>query len=344
MAYDKAIKYLSDSIRLDPSNKETYFTRATAYFETGQFDLAINDYLISDKTMKVSRSKIPSKDFTKALCKSLCKGAAESAVDFVPSLCSTTYGMGKTLWATAKAPVESTKAFSSACYEMGKCFVDYCKTVDSNTIDGYIDHLKDLYNQFDHLNDNEKGELIGHTIGKYGVEIFAGGLVIGGTIKGGKVLVNGTSAYRKLKNVNRACNLEAMTISSVNKEKIVAESLKHAAERENYFKNVKIHWDKQNKHIPGKHNFEQGKGIISIEQQKLEMLVKEHVGKGQRIFGEFGETGFVERVDFGTIIGQYAPGPNLDPTQYLPTTKGIIKYAKDGKVHVIPSDPNAIIK
>ena len=165
----------------------------------------------------------------------------------------------------SKTDIESTKAFSSACYEMGKCFVDYCKTVDSNTIDGYIDQFKELYHQFDHLSDSEKGELIGHTIGKYGVEIFAGGFVIGGAIKGGKVLVNGASAYRKLKNVNRACNLEAMTISSANKEKIVAESLKHAAARENYFKNVKIHWDKQNKHIIGKHNFLPGRGTIRVQ-------------------------------------------------------------------------------
>lgn len=35
MAYDKAIKYLSEAIRLDPHNKETYFNRAVAYFETG---------------------------------------------------------------------------------------------------------------------------------------------------------------------------------------------------------------------------------------------------------------------------------------------------------------------
>jgi tetratricopeptide (TPR) repeat protein len=161
MAYDKAIKYLSDAIRLDPSNKETYFHRATAYFETGNFDLAIDDYLTSNRMSTISGSEAPSNDFTKALCASLCQGAAESAIDFVPSLCCTTYGIGKTLWATTVDPVESTNAFSSACYEMGKCFVDYCKTVDSNTIDGYIDHLKDLYNQFDHLSDSEKGELIG---------------------------------------------------------------------------------------------------------------------------------------------------------------------------------------
>ena len=339
MAYDKAIKYLSDAIRLDPNNKETYFTRATAYFETGQFDLAIDDYLISDKTMKVSRSKIPSKDFTKALCKSLCKGAAESAVDFVPSLCSTTYGIGKTLWATAKAPVESTKAFSSACYEMGKCFVDYCKTVDSNTIDGYIDHLKDLYSQFDLLSDTEKGELIGHAIGKYGVEIFAGGVGVGGAIKGGKVLVNGASAYRKLKNTNRACNLEAMAISSVNKEKIVAESLNHAAQREIYCKNVKIHWDRQNKHIPGKHNFVNGGGLIEIESSELEVLLKSHVGKGQKITGNFFEAGYRERVDFGINIGKYAKQIEGQPTQYFQTSKGIIVHAKNGNIHVWPAEP-----
>lgn len=344
MAYDKAIKYLSDSIRLDPSNKETYFTRATAYFETGQFDLAVNDYITSDKSIKVSRSNIPSKEFTKALCKSLCKGAAESAVDFVPSLCSTTYGMGQTLWVTTKSPIESTKAFSSACYEMGKCFVNYCKTVDSNTIDGYIDQFKILYHEFDHLSENEKGELIGHAIGKYGVEIFAGGFVIGGAIKGGKVLVNGASAYRKLKNVNRACNLEAMTISSANKEKIVAESLKHAAERDAYFKNIKIHWDRQNKHIPGIHNFQAGKGTILIEKSEFEVLIKENAGKGYRVSGPILEAGYKERVDFGKIIGEYALESKGKPTKYVPTTKGIIHYDKNGNAHVIPSDPFAVME
>jgi hypothetical protein len=149
------------------------------------YDLAIDDYLMSDRTI-TPQSSIPPKEFTKAFCKSLYQGATESTIDFVPSLCGTTYGLGKSLWATAKAPVESTKAFSFACYEMGKCFIDYCKTVDSNTIDGYIDQLKDLYEQFDHLSDSEKGELIGHAIGKYGVDIFAGGFVVGGAIIGGK--------------------------------------------------------------------------------------------------------------------------------------------------------------
>jgi tetratricopeptide (TPR) repeat protein len=48
MAYDKAVKYLSKAIKKDPDNKSAYFDRALAYFETGEFDLAINDYLTSE--------------------------------------------------------------------------------------------------------------------------------------------------------------------------------------------------------------------------------------------------------------------------------------------------------
>lgn len=67
---------------------------------------------------------------------------------------------------------------------------------------------KALYERFDHLNDKEKGELIGYTIGRYGTDIFIGA----GAIKG-------VAAYRDLKNANRLCNLEAMVISNTNKEK-----------------------------------------------------------------------------------------------------------------------------
>lgn len=336
MAYDKAIQYLSDAIRLDPSNKKAYFYRATAYFETGQFDLAMDDYLISDKIKKISRSKTLSNDFTKALCTSLCQGVTESVSDFVPSLCSTTYGIGKTLWMTAKAPVESTKVFSSACYEMGKCFVDYCKTIDSDTIDTYVDQLKELYHQFDRLSESEKGELIGYTIGKYGVDIFAGSFVGGGAIKGAKALTKGSSAYLKLKNVNRACNLEAMVASTRNKEKIVAKSLKHASEREAYFKNIKLELDKQNKHVIGAHNFELGKG--EFMHPNPQGLLSKFAGKGKPINDKIpGTPDYRELVDFGEFIGYYRH--DKYPELKLPTTKGTIRYSKKG-AHIVPSHPD----
>jgi tetratricopeptide (TPR) repeat protein len=46
--FDQAITLLSKAIDKDPLNKEAYFQRAIAYFETGSFDLALNDYLTSE--------------------------------------------------------------------------------------------------------------------------------------------------------------------------------------------------------------------------------------------------------------------------------------------------------
>jgi tetratricopeptide (TPR) repeat protein len=336
MIYDKAIEFLSEAIKRDPSNKEAHFDRAVAYFEIGLFDLAIEDYLLADKGKGIPKSTFQaSKKFTNALLRGVCQGATEAAIEFFPSLCSSAYGLGEMLWAVNplnSQSADNTNQFAGACYEMAECVVGYCKNIDWETMDNYVDQVKTLYDCFEQLNESEKGELIGYTIGKYGIDLFAGGTV-----------VKSVSTYRKLRTANRICNLEAMTISKANKKTIVASSLKHASRRENYFKNVKIHWDKQNKHIPGKHNFLHGRGTITMESNEFEALTKKYVGKGQRVEGTFGDAGYVERLDFGKIIGEYAEKVNGE-IKYTPTSKGIIKYAKDGTFHVIPSNPEAIIK
>ncbi len=72
-------------------------------------------------------------------------------------------------------------------------------------------------------------------------------------------------------------------------------------------------------------------------------MVKENVGKGQRVCGNFGEAGFRERVDFKQIIGDYARKDEITKTiEYLPTTKGINHYAKNAEAHLVPSDPGAL--
>jgi hypothetical protein len=47
-----------------------------------------------------------------------------------------------------------------------------------------------------------------------------------------------------------------------------------------------------------------------------------------------GQAGFKERVDFGEVIGDHV----VDGVG-TPTTKGIITYAKDGSIHIIPAAP-----
>ena len=237
--------------------------------------------------------------------------------------------LGETLWAVNPLnpkSVENTNQFASACYEMAECMVDYCKNVDWETVDGYVDQIKTLYERFDQLNDSEKGELIGYTVGKYGVDLFAGGAV-----------VKSVATYRKLRTANRICNLESMAISNANKEAIVASSLKHASEREAFFKNVKFECDKQNKLIIGKHNYQPGKSIF--EHPDPESLIKNFAGKGKPMNKEIpGNPNYKELVDFGEHIGIWK---DQDGLFALPTTKGHIHYSKNG-AHIIPAHPESI--
>lgn len=227
---------------------------------------------------------------------------------------------------------------------MGQCIVNYCKNVDAEIIDDYVDQIKILYKSYDQLSDQQKGELIGYTIGRYGVEIVAGTVTGTAAGKGVQYTNKVVPLFRNLRNANRVCNFEIMLLSEAEKKAIVSSSLAHAAEREVYFKNIKIHWDRQNKHLPGAHNFQTGKGAILIEKSELEALIKEHAGKGQRVAGPILEANFKERVDFGKTIGEYALESKGKPTKYIPTTKDIIHYDKNGSAHVIPSDPFAIME
>lgn len=332
--FSKAISILSEAIKKNPQDKTAYFHRAAAYFEIGNFDDALNDFYKSNNGKEIAKSFLTaSREFSDAFILGLTKGCIEGAVNFVPNLLNTAYGLNTTLWHQCAHPIQSKIDIINASYEIGNSVYEYCEDLNWEKIDNHIEELKFFVNQFNNLNDSEKGNQLGYLIGKYGIDIFIGA-------KGAQLITK----YRNLKNANILCNFEAMSLSQATKETIAADSLKFAAKREEYLKNIKIHWDRQNKHIPGKHNYEVGRGIISIESTELEVLIKEHVGKGQKVIGEFGEVGYVERVDFGVIIGEYAKEIKGQPTQFMQTSKGTIKYAKDGKVHVVPSNPEAFIE
>lgn len=84
--YEKAIEALSEAIKNDPKNKEAYFHRAAAYFETGNFDDALKDYMMSDKGKNIFKStSIASKEFTTALISSTCQAFSRAVVNLIPS-------------------------------------------------------------------------------------------------------------------------------------------------------------------------------------------------------------------------------------------------------------------
>lgn len=322
--YDKAIASLTEAIKLDPKNQEAYFHRAHAYFEKGDFDQSLLDYLASNKGADIANVKAKtSKDFSLALIKGLTEGGKVAAIEFVPSLCNTAYGLGKCLWCFVQQPVNATVNFCNACYETSGAVVKYIGNLDQEQIDGMADELKNLYQKYNRLSDTEKGQAIGYCIGKYGVDLFAGAAT-----------VKCVAAVKNLKNANKACNLEAMVSSKANQEAMRISALEHAAERELFFKDVKLHVDRQNKHISGKHNYIHGRSIL--EHHDPQRLLDQFAGKGTGIGKRSpGNSDYRESVNFKEFIGYHV---DKDTGVKTATNWGEIRYSKDG-AHIIPAFP-----
>lgn len=324
-AYQEAIITLTEFLNKDPKNKEAFFQRALAYFEIGNFELALKDYLASEKSKELKNIKLKvSEEFKNSLLKGICDGSGEAIVELIPSLCESTYGLGECLWIAVQEPINSTAYFCNVCYASGIIVSEFVKSLDNEKIEELLLEVKTLYLQFDSLNDSEKGLSIGYCLGKYGTDAFAGG-----------ALLKGIKTLNKIKTANRIANLEALATSQESEKIIKATALKHAAEREAYFGNVTLEVDKQNKHIPGKHNYESNKGPIIAPNP--EEILKKFAGKGFPANSfEYTLPGFKEAVDCGEIVGIWK---SLDGTLALPTSKVIIHYSKKG-AHMTPVHPN----
>lgn len=324
--YHEAIIALTKSIEKDPTNKEAYFSRAVAHFETGDFDLAVNDYMSSEAKKDLSQSDLKIfDDFDTALLKGIFEGGKESANEFVPSLCNTACGVGKCMWCFVQQPVDVTVNFCKACKQAEDAITEYVKNLDQEQVEEltaeFTEEVVKCFQKFDGLTQSEKGHVIGHCIGKYGVDILLGG-----------VTLKGLSAIKNIRNANRMGNLEALVSSETAKEAIKAAALQHAAEKECFFKKVVINWNKQNKHVLSAHNFESGKSILTHKDPQS--LLKMHAGKGKKVRGDAGEFGYQELVDFGEYIGYNVDYNGVETL----TTWGKIHYAKDG-AHIVPTIP-----
>lgn len=325
--YDKAIESLSQAIEKDPLNREAYFQRASAYFEIGNFDNALDDYLASKKRENIVEKLRAPSDFAQALLSGLKNGSQESVSEFFPSLLYSAYGLSKGLWAIAQDPINQTINFTNACHETAELTVQFCKNLDWEKLEGYSVEIRHLCEKYHQLSNIEKGQLIGYAIGKYGVDILAP-----------CTTMRGIATFKKLKEANQLCNLEALTVSNSNKI-IRTKAEIHALERSNAFKTVPYNFDSHNKHVLGHNDFTLGKSIW--EHPDPEMLLKKHActGNPRRFDGTPGVPGYQEDVDFGVHIGRWV---SEDRTMSAPTTKGRIHYAKKG-AHIVPISPETII-
>lgn len=322
--YDKAIEGLSKAIQKDPNNKTAYFERASAYFELGNFDLTLEDYLASGiKPKSILSDSEEMISFSLSLTKGLLLGGTKAGIEFIPSLLSCLNGIGHGLWVFAQDPIQISMDFVQASQD---CINFIRNHTPKENLTKLVPELQELIEKWDDLEHGQRGETTGHIIGKYGVEIFAG-----------STLAKGIKAYRELKKANNLLTFEAMAISERNKSLIKLEALKKAQIRKDLFQNanLKIQWDKQGKHVQGHKNFQLSRMRSILEHPDPQRLIDNFAGKGMKISGQPGIAGYREIIDFKEFIG-FSVHPETG--ERIATSWGKIHYAKDG-VHIVPTEP-----
>ena len=319
-----AILSLTNAIVKNPAFKEAYFERAVSYFEMGNFEKALDDYL---KSGFKKRSSLELTSLALGLGRGIVDSAKLEVAEFIPSILNSVHGIGHGLWAFCSDPnsaVGDVVSTAIACVEYLK------KTTILEVAQEMVPELRELVQNYDTLGDYEKGVLIGTVIGRYGVDIF----LAGGTVKAVKYC-------RNLKHANQVATMQALA-SSKDAQRILEEAGKRWVSREETLKNanLKIHKGKQEKHIKGKKNFEPGKSIF--EHNDPERLVRDYAGTGIKdpLHSKIspGSAGYKEIVDFGEKIGMSV---NEFTGLETPTNWGKIHYAKDG-VHIVPTFPPII--
>ncbi len=179
--YADAIVTLTSSIQRDPSCKETYLERARAYFETGEFESAFQDFLSSGiKSTPIDPQNKSLIAFASGIMSGTLRGGQEGLTEFIPSLITSLKMLGSGVWAFVQNPVEISSEFANAVYdivESVQSFEDFSSIL--------IPELKDLVSNWEEMSSFQKGGSCGHIIGKYGIDI----LLPLGVAKGGKAFV-----------------------------------------------------------------------------------------------------------------------------------------------------------
>lgn len=323
--YAEAIIGLTTAIHKNPEMKEAYFERAAAYFELGQFEQAIEDYLASNMRPTYFET---STQVGLGIAAGIVVGAKDSTLEFIPTMLGTAQGLGAGIWALLKNPVATSQEFVNTATQC----VEYIQSHSTyEVVQDMVPELKELLQNYEQLDDFQKGKLIGQVIGKYGMDILIA-----------KQSIAFIKSYQNLKNANKTLTLDALA-SSGKTEIILAETEQRWSNLhiEKIRKGeVKIIADKQGKHIVGHKNYQQDvkKGenpSIFIHPDPQKLLTK-YGGTGIKDIKSLetvvGNAGYKEIVDFNQLIGYSV---ERSTNKQMATNLGKIHYAKDG-AHIVP--------
>ena len=194
--YDQALLSLKTAIDHDPKNKQAYFDQALTLFEQGRFEEAAKSYLNSQHFLKLldkaSGSLI---EFSVGLIQGITASATHNLANFIPSMCSSIYGLSHGLWAFVLSPKEVSQEIVCVAQSLADFLSSHTALETFQTLVPEVKKLAAL-SPNEH---KQKGNIVGTIIGKYGTEF----LTYFATVKGFKL-------YRELKQANGALTLHAL--------------------------------------------------------------------------------------------------------------------------------------
>ena len=224
--YNDAILDLSHAIQLDPTNTTAYFERGACYFEMGDIDKSLKDYLVASPYRKRDiLTKQEQIDFAKGFISGGCLGSKEGITELIPSIYASERGLSHGLWTFAIDPIHVSKKLIDASKSMISFIQDDGL---SKTMQVVIPALQTTLDKWDQFDEKERGYHLGYIIGKYGLDVLA--------FKGG---VKATKHFQNLRAANIALTLETIAQNEQKALTIQAFSNAHWEQTSTIIKNLK---------------------------------------------------------------------------------------------------------
>ncbi|MBS0653256.1 MAG: hypothetical protein JSR39_06980 [Verrucomicrobia bacterium] len=322
-SYQQAVEILNQIIEKDPTNKDAIFERATAYFELGEFDRSLKDFL-HQRSISIDKAALSPNwiEFSEGMLVGIKSGICCGAEEFFPTLLNSLHGIGNLIWATIEHPIQMPQQFALATME----FIEFLKETPKEELAAIVvPELYKLVTEWDDLFFRDKGHLAGYIFGKYGMDICLTTVCFKGA--------QGVKKIQQLKKAEKLCALETLAATQEQKEALIQSAKLWNENRNVWCARVELEADKQGKHLRGHRNFNESRS--EWIHPDPEANIRKFGGKGQKISvgSELGI--FKERVDCGEVIGFYF---DKETNERIPTTMAIIHYSKKG-AHIVPARP-----
>ena len=189
----QASKDLTRAIELNPSDPTTYLKRSTSYFNMGQYDQAFEDFetYIKQTPQGPNAGSLSIAEFSVGFAKGIPKGIYES-------------GEGILLFLTdfISYPIHT----STQIFEALTTLADLARSDEWGLIGEILaPEIYQLVTDWDTTPADEKGELAGYALGKYGTDLLAPGAVA-------KIASKGIKSVKELATVCKNLNIAKETL------------------------------------------------------------------------------------------------------------------------------------